>query len=44
MRRAAFWVVVLLGISPYGLGQTNSSDAQTLQALLTELRALHQDL
>jgi chromosome segregation ATPase len=44
MRRALFWLVALLGISPYGLGQATSSDAQTLQALLTELRALHQDL
>ena len=44
MLRALFWMVALLGISAYGFGQATSPDAQTLQALLSEVRAIRQDL
>jgi len=44
MLRALFWIVALLGISAYGFGQATSPDAQTLQALLSEVRAIRQDL
>jgi chromosome segregation ATPase len=37
-------MVALLGISACGFGQATSPDAQTLQALLSEVRALRQDL
>jgi hypothetical protein len=49
MWRASFLPLILLGIVLLGLpaatiGQTAPSDSQTLQALLTEVRALRQDL
>jgi hypothetical protein len=44
MRSVLFPMIALLGMSGYGLGQSTSSDTQTLQALLTEVRALRQDL
>jgi hypothetical protein len=40
----AFCMTALLAISPCAFGQVASSDTQTLQALLSELRALRQDL
>jgi DNA repair exonuclease SbcCD ATPase subunit len=43
--RRAFSVMILVLTIPAGaLGQTASSDSQTLQALLTEVRELRQDL
>src|ERR1700757_538886 len=42
--RRAFSMIVLLGISAYSRGQAVSSDTQTLQALLSEVRALRQEL
>jgi len=44
MRRIYFLVLVVLGIVLVTEGQTTSSDSQTLQTLLTELRELHKDL
>jgi chromosome segregation ATPase len=44
MRRAFFCIIGLLGMSVHALGQTASSDSQTLQSLLTEVRGLRQDL
>jgi valyl-tRNA synthetase len=44
MLRALFWMVALLGISADSFGQATSPDAQTLQALLSEVRAIRQDL
>lgn len=44
MRRPLFPIVALLVMSVYGLGQSTSSDTQTLQALLSEVRALREDL
>jgi chromosome segregation ATPase len=44
MRRALFPMIALLAMPVYGLGQAASSDTQTLQALLNEVRALRQDL
>jgi len=44
MLRALFWMVTLLGISAYAVGQAPSPDAQTLQALLSEVRAIRHDL
>ena len=44
MRSMLFPMIALLGMSAYGLGQSTSSDTQTLQALLSEVRALRQDL
>jgi chromosome segregation ATPase len=43
MRRAFVWLI-LLGVSAYAFGQSNSPDSQTLQNLLNELRGLRQDL
>lgn len=43
MYRLSFLLLVLLLVSVPCLGQTNSKDAQTLQALLTEVRQLRQD-
>ena len=43
MRRALFCIIGLLAISMCASGQT-SPDSQTLQALLSEVRALRQDL
>jgi len=44
LRRAFLPIVVFLGMSACAFGQSPSSDTQTLQALLTEVRALRQDL
>lgn len=44
MRRALFCIIPLLAVSAHGVGQTASSDSQTLQALLSEVRGLRQDL
>jgi|HubBroStandDraft_6_1064221.scaffolds.fasta_scaffold935842_1 hypothetical protein len=49
MRRASSRTLVLFGIAFFGFaastfGQTAPSDSQTLQSLLTEVRALRQDL
>ncbi len=44
MRRSLLPIFVVFGILAYALGQTKSSDTQTLQALLREVRALRQDL
>ena len=44
MRRAFFCMTALLAISAGAFGQVASSDTQTLQALLSEVRALRQDL
>ena len=44
MHRAWFLVVGLLLNSPTSFGQTPSSDSQTLQALLAEVRQLRQEL
>ena len=42
--RAFFLTLVVFGIAAATFGQAPSSDAQTLQALLTEVRELRQDL
>ncbi|MGA8346126.1 MAG: hypothetical protein WB781_29620 [Candidatus Sulfotelmatobacter sp.] len=44
MRRAFFCMITLLGMSACAFGQAAPSDTQTLQALLSEVRALRQDL
>jgi len=44
MRRAFTCTIAVLGISACAFGQSVSSDSQTLQALLTEVRGLRQDL
>lgn len=44
MRRATFLVVGFLFIVTAAFGQTSSTDSQTLQALLKEVRELRQDL
>src|SRR6266566_829350 len=44
MRRTYFFIVVVFGMATATFAQTTSSDSQTLQALLTEVRQLHQDL
>jgi len=44
MFRLSFLPLVFLVVSTPVLGQTNSKDSQTLQALLTEMRQLRQDL
>jgi chromosome segregation ATPase len=44
MRRAFFCTIVFLGMAAYALGQAASSDSQTLQSLLNEVRGLRQDL
>jgi hypothetical protein len=44
MRRACFLLLVVLAIPAATGGQTPSSDSQTLQALLSEVRALRQEL
>lgn len=44
MRRATFLVVGFLFIATGTFGQTSSTDSQTLQALLKEVRELRQDL
>ena len=44
MRRAFLCLTALSAISACAFGQASSSDSQTLQALLTEVRALRQEL
>ena len=44
MRRVYFLILVVFGLTAATFGQATSSDSQTLQALLTEVRALRQDL
>ncbi len=44
MRRTLFLLLCLLLTSSAVFGQTSSTDAQTLQALLAEVRQLRQDL
>src|SRR5437899_1357365 len=44
MRRTYFFIVVIFGMATATFAQTTSSDSPTLQALLTEVRQLHQDL
>jgi hypothetical protein len=44
MRRAFFCITALLATSACAFGQTASPDTQTLQALLSEVRALRQEL
>ena len=44
MRRIYFVILAVLAMSPTAFGQANSSDSQTLQALLTEVRELRQVL
>jgi hypothetical protein len=44
MRRAFFLILLGFGIPAATLGQATSSDSQTLQALLAEVRELRQDL
>ena len=44
MRRAFLYVTALLAISSCAYGQAASSETQTLQALLSEVRALRQEL
>jgi DNA repair exonuclease SbcCD ATPase subunit len=44
MRRASFCVIALLAISGPAVGQTDTPEVQTLQALLSEVRALRQEL
>lgn len=44
MRRAFLRLAFLLGASAYAFAQAGSSESQTLQALLNEVRALRQDL
>ena len=43
MYRLSFLLLILLVVSSPAMGQTNSKDSQTLQALLTEVRQLRQD-
>jgi peptidoglycan hydrolase CwlO-like protein len=44
MQRALFCIIALFGTSAYAFGQNTSSDSQTLQSLLSEVRGLRQDL
>ena len=44
IRRIYFVILTVLAMSPTAFGQANSSDSQTLQALLTEVRELRQVL
>ena len=44
MRRAFLYMTALLALSACAFGQAASSDTQTLQALLSEVRALRQEL
>jgi chromosome segregation ATPase len=44
MRRAFFLILAVFGMAIATFGQAASSDSQTLQALLSEVRALRQDL
>src|SRR5215470_12338635 len=44
MRGPTLSIIALLGLSISALGQTKSPDTQNLQALLSEVRALRQEL
>jgi DNA repair exonuclease SbcCD ATPase subunit len=44
MRRASFLIFLVFGMSVATFGQAAPPDSQTLQALLTEVRELRQDL
>jgi isoleucyl-tRNA synthetase len=44
MRRTYFLITAVFGLSMAGFAQTTSSDSQTMQSLLTEVRQLRQDL
>jgi hypothetical protein len=44
MRRAFFCVLTLLAISGLAVAQSATSETQTLQAVLNEVRALRQEL
>jgi hypothetical protein len=44
MRRTHFFILVVFGMATATFAQTTSSDSQILQALLTEVRQLRQDL
>ena len=44
MRRAFLYKTALVALSACALGQAASSDSQTLQALLSEVRGLRQEL
>jgi chromosome segregation ATPase len=44
MRRTYLFIVAAFGMATATLAQTTSSESQTLQALLTEVRQLRQDL
>jgi len=44
MRRALLYITALLALSACAFGQAASSDTRTLQALLSEVRALRQEL
>src|SRR4029077_7116617 len=44
MRRTYLFIVAVLGMASATFAQTTSSDSQTLQALLTEVRQVRQEL
>jgi hypothetical protein len=44
MRRTYFLIVVVFGMAAATFAQTTSSDSQSLEALLTEVRQLRKDL
>ena len=44
MRQKCFLLLLVLGMPAASLCQSNSSDSQTMQALLTEVRELRRDL
>jgi hypothetical protein len=44
MRRTYLFIVVVFGMASATFAQTTSSDSQTLQALLTEVRQVRQEL
>ena len=44
MRRACFFILLFFGMALAAFGQASSSDSQTLQALLTEVRELRKVL
>jgi chromosome segregation ATPase len=44
MRRLVFVLIASLGVTPIGYAQVNQADSQTLQAILSELRAIRSEL
>jgi isoleucyl-tRNA synthetase len=44
MRRTYFLIAAVFGLATAAFAQTTSSDSQTIQSLLTEVRQLRQDL